>query len=167
MISIKAINFYSTSFFFLFPGYMLLYLFAIQSLSLAVTNLVNSRHLSAGLTGVTSLCLSLASGVAVHHEEVGIWAAWLRYASPLWWMQHPLLQVKNEKFPLFLQLSIKKAFSNLTIWVSSLKVKLSDIHTNFCGLYLTMQFYKATNEKFICPDFTPKRSNKDPNLLDF
>ena len=80
---------------------MLLYLFAIQSLSLAVTNLVNSRHLSAGLTGVTSLCLSLASGVAVHHEEVGIWAAWLRYASPLWWMQHPLLQVKKRgKFPL-------------------------------------------------------------------
>ena len=87
---------------------MLLYLFAIQSLSLAVTNLVNSRHLSAGLTGVTSLCLSLASGVAVHHEEVGIWAAWLRYASPLWWMQHPLLQVKNEKFPLILQFSIKR-----------------------------------------------------------
>ena len=105
--NLKAIHFYSTSIFFLFPGYMLLYLFAIQSLSLAVTNLVNSRHLSAGLTGVTSLCLSLASGVAVHHEEVGIWAAWLRFASPLWWMQHPLLQVKNEKFPLTFQFSIK------------------------------------------------------------
>ena len=71
---------------------MLLYLFAVQSLALAVTHLVSSRHLAAGLTGLAVLCLSLASGVTVHHEEVGVWASWLRYASPTWWMSHPLLQ---------------------------------------------------------------------------
>lgn len=71
---------------------MLLYLFAVQSLALAVTHLVSSRHLAAGLTGLAVLCLSLASGITVHHEEVGVWASWLRYGSPLWWMSHPLLQ---------------------------------------------------------------------------
>ena len=71
---------------------MLLYLYAIQALAFGVTHLVNSRHLAAALTGVCCLCLSLASGFTIHFEEVGVWASWLRYASPQWWMQHPLLQ---------------------------------------------------------------------------
>ena len=70
---------------------MLLYLYAIQSLAFAVTHLVSSRHLAVGLTGLACLCLSLASGLTVHYEEVGVWASWLRFASPQWWMQRPLL----------------------------------------------------------------------------
>jgi hypothetical protein len=32
------------------------------------------------------------SGYIVHHEEVGYWASWLKYASPQWWMSHPIHQ---------------------------------------------------------------------------
>ena len=62
---------------------MLLYLFSVQTIALGSTYLiVRSRHLAASLTGAIFACMSLAGGYLVHTDDVGIWASWLRYASP-------------------------------------------------------------------------------------
>ena len=68
---------------FFLLGYMLLYLFSVQTIALGSTYLiVRSRHLAASLTGAIFACMSLAGGYLVHTDDVGIWASWLRYASP-------------------------------------------------------------------------------------
>ena len=68
---------------FFLVGYMLLYLFSVQTIALGSTYLiVRSRHLAASLTGAIFACMSLAGGYLVHTDDVGIWASWLRYASP-------------------------------------------------------------------------------------
>ena len=62
---------------------MLLYLFTIQMIAFAATNIVvRSRNLAIGLTGSVFTCLALASGYIVQVDEVGIWASWIKYASP-------------------------------------------------------------------------------------
>ena len=62
---------------------MLLYLFTVQMIAYSSTYLiVRSRHLSASLTGAVFMCMSLAGGYLVHIDEIGVWASWLKYASP-------------------------------------------------------------------------------------
>ena len=34
----------------------------------------------------------LIVGYVVHHEDVGVWSKWLKFASPQWWMGHPIHQ---------------------------------------------------------------------------
>ena len=76
---------------------MLLYLLAIRTVALSMTHLFSSRHLSAGFTGVCVTSMALVSGYIIHSEEVGYWASWLKYASPQWWMNQPIVQ--NELSP--------------------------------------------------------------------
>ena len=72
-----------TLIFFLEIGYMLLYLFTMQMIALGSTYaIVRSRHLAASFTGALSVCMSLAGGYLVHTDEVGVWASWIKYASP-------------------------------------------------------------------------------------
>ena len=77
---------------------MMLYLLAIRTVALSMTHLFSSRHLAAGLTGLCVTSMALASGYIVHPEEVGYWASWLKYATPQWWLEHPLVQ--NELNPI-------------------------------------------------------------------
>ena len=79
-------------FFYIFSGYMMLYLLAIRTVALSMTHLFSSRHLAAGLTGLCVTSMALASGYVVHPEEVGYWASWLKYATPQWWLEHPIVQ---------------------------------------------------------------------------
>lgn len=78
--------------FYMYIGSMLLYLLAVRTLALSMTHLFSSRHLAAVFTGLAMTSLSLVSGYVVHHEDVGVWASWLKYASPQWWMGHPIHQ---------------------------------------------------------------------------
>ena len=62
---------------------MLIYLSTLQMIALGSTYLiVRSRHLAASLTGALFVCMSLAGGYLIHTDEVGIWASWIKYASP-------------------------------------------------------------------------------------
>ena len=76
----------------------MLYLLAIRTVALSMTHLFSSRHLAAGITGLCVTSMALASGYIVHPEEVGYWASWLKYATPQWWLEHPIVQ--NELNPI-------------------------------------------------------------------
>ncbi len=76
---------------------MMLYLLAIRTVALSMTHLFNSRHLAAGLTGLCVTAMALVSGYIIHIEDIGHWASWLKFATPQWWMQHPVVQ--NEFTP--------------------------------------------------------------------
>lgn len=76
----------------------MLYLLAIRTVALSMTHLFSSRHLAAGFSGLLVTSMALVSGFVLHHEEIGYWASWLKYATPQWWMQHPIVQ--NELNPI-------------------------------------------------------------------
>lgn len=76
----------------LYSAYMLLYLFTLRITALSLTHLFNSRHLSAGLTGLLFTTLAWVSGFAVHEQQLGVWVSWLKYVSPQYWMSHPITQ---------------------------------------------------------------------------
>ena len=71
---------------------MMLYLLAIRTVALSMTHLFSSRHLAAAFAGLCITSMALVSGYAVHHQDVGQWALWLKYVSPQWWMSHPIVQ---------------------------------------------------------------------------
>lgn len=71
---------------------MLLYLVAIRSVALSMTHLLSSRHIAAAFTGLCVMAMALVSGYVIHHEDVGYWASWLKYATPQWWIEHPIVQ---------------------------------------------------------------------------
>ena len=71
---------------------MLLYLTAIRAVALSMTHLFSSRHLAASLTGLILTTMALVSGYVIHPKDVGYWAKWLKYATPQWWLDHPIIQ---------------------------------------------------------------------------
>ena len=71
---------------------MLLYLTALRAVALSMTHLFSSRHVAAALTGLIVTSMALVSSYIVHPDDVGDWASWLRFASPQWWLDHPVLQ---------------------------------------------------------------------------
>ena len=75
----------------------MLYLLAIRTVALSMTHLFSSRHVAAGFSGLGVTSMALVSGYLIHPEDVGYWASWLKYATPQWWMEHPIVQ--NELQP--------------------------------------------------------------------
>ena len=71
---------------------MMLYLLAIRTVALSMTHLFSSRHIAAGFSGLCITSMALVSGYLIHPEDVGYWASWLKYATPQWWMEHPIVQ---------------------------------------------------------------------------
>ena len=71
---------------------MLLYLTAMRVVALSMTHLFSSRHLAAASTGLIVTSMALVSGYMIHPEDVGYWASWLKYATPQWWLEHPVFQ---------------------------------------------------------------------------
>ena len=73
-------------------GHMLIFLFTLRITSLSFAYLFNSRHVAAAVTGVVLLPLSLVAGYCVQYADLAVWVEWLTYASPHYWMSHPIAQ---------------------------------------------------------------------------
>ena len=80
----------------------MLYLLAIRTVAISMAHLFSSRHSAAGFTGLCAMSMALASGYLVHFEDLGIWTSWLKYASPQWWMNHPIVQEELNPVNLFM-----------------------------------------------------------------
>ena len=52
--------------FYLYIGYMLLYLYAVRAVALACASFCTSRHIAASITGFFFTVASLGSGYTVH-----------------------------------------------------------------------------------------------------
>ncbi|XP_063227752.1 ATP-binding cassette sub-family G member 8 [Bacillus rossius redtenbacheri] len=78
--------------FYIYSGYMLLHLLAVQMLLTACGHALKHRRPAALLAGLPLACLSLASGLPAHPRDLGPWCSWLGSASPARWLLPPLLR---------------------------------------------------------------------------
>lgn len=85
----------------LLSGSMLLYLLSIRMLVISLAHLFSSRHIAAAFSGLMVTCLALASGYAIHADDLSVWTAFLRFASPQYWMSHPIAQGEFEPVGVF------------------------------------------------------------------
>ena len=91
------------------PGYMLLYLLCVRMLTTSLAHAFSSRHLTAAILGCVLLCQALVAGYLIQADDLPVWVAWirystvytypcvvvciiLRYVSPHFWMNHPILE---------------------------------------------------------------------------
>jgi len=71
---------------YLYMGYMLLYLMAIQTLALFATHLLPSKISSAILTTILILALTSVGGYSIHPSNVPYYWSWLEIVSPEKWL---------------------------------------------------------------------------------
>jgi len=77
--------------FYLYIGYMLVYLATLRSLTLCLAAASSSRHQAASVLGLVLLCQGLVSGYLIHQQDLAPWVAWIRYLSPQYWVLQPVL----------------------------------------------------------------------------
>lgn len=77
--------------FYIYLGYMMVYLLCIQMLAITLAHLSSSRHLAAVFCGFILLCQALVSHYVIHKDDLAIWVQWIRYVSPQYWMNHPIM----------------------------------------------------------------------------
>ncbi|XP_037076874.1 ATP-binding cassette sub-family G member 8-like [Pollicipes pollicipes] len=74
--------------FYVYTGYMLVYLLCVRLLAVAAGYACSSRHQSAGWLGAVLLPLLLAAGGSLHPHDLSPWTHWLRWVSaPAWIFQ--------------------------------------------------------------------------------
>jgi len=78
--------------FYLYIGYLLLYLLCLRTLTTSLTHACSSRHLVAAILGFVVLCQAAVSGYLIQVEDLPVWVSWIRYVSPHFWMNHPILE---------------------------------------------------------------------------
>jgi len=77
--------------FYTYIGYMLLYLLCVCMLFTSMAYTLSSRHLTVGILGCVVTCQALVSGYLIHADHLPVWVSWIRYGSPHFWMNHPIL----------------------------------------------------------------------------
>jgi len=78
--------------FYLYIGYMLLYLACLRALTICLATVSSSRHRAAFGLGFVVFCTSIVSGYLIHQDDLADWVSWLRYPSPQYWTSHPILE---------------------------------------------------------------------------
>jgi len=78
--------------FYLYIGYMLLYLACLRALTVCLATVSSSRHRAAFGLGFVLFCTSIVSGYLLHQDDLAPWVSWLRYPSPQYWASHPILE---------------------------------------------------------------------------
>ena len=124
---------------------MMLYLLAVRTVAISMAHLFSSRHLAAGFTGLCAMTMALASGYLVHFGDLGNWTSWLKYASPQWWINHPVVQDELKSVKQFM------CTNNPTV-----KTEIDIIRKVDCGIDSGEQAI----EYF---DFTPKFFTSEPS----
>ncbi|XP_043201300.1 ATP-binding cassette sub-family G member 8-like [Amphibalanus amphitrite] len=81
----------TASTFYVYAGYMLLYLQCVRLLAIVAAYLSSSRHLSAGWLAAALLPLLLVAGWSVHPHELSAWTGWLAWASAPAWLYQRLV----------------------------------------------------------------------------
>jgi len=78
--------------FYLYIGYMLLYLACLRALTVCFATVSSSRHRAAFGLGFVLFCTSMVSGYLLHQDDLAAWVSWLRFPSPQYWAAHPILE---------------------------------------------------------------------------
>ncbi|XP_050735223.1 ATP-binding cassette sub-family G member 8-like [Eriocheir sinensis] len=81
--------------FYLYLGYMLLYLYAVRALAIAAACVFDSRHAAAMTTGFLLTVATLGSGLTLHPLDVSLWAWPTLWWSPVRWVLH---EVERQEF---------------------------------------------------------------------
>ncbi|CAG4941301.1 unnamed protein product [Parnassius apollo] len=92
--------------FYIYLGYMLLYLISIQMLCRAMVFLVPMEKTSSVVSGLVLLLTTLVNGVMLHQQDLPSYARWLEYVSPSRWTLPEILQ--RELSEIALKSSISK-----------------------------------------------------------
>jgi len=87
--------------FYIYLGYMMVYLLCIQMLAITLAHLSFSRHLAAVFCGFILLCQALVSHYVIHKDDLAIWVQWIRYVSPQYWMNHPIMMTEISQVKTF------------------------------------------------------------------
>ncbi|XP_037795975.1 ATP-binding cassette sub-family G member 8-like [Penaeus monodon] len=74
--------------FYIYIGYMLLYLFAARSIAIASACLFNTRHMAAMSTGIVLTVATIGSGFTVHPLDMSVWTWPTLWWSPVRWILH-------------------------------------------------------------------------------
>ncbi|XP_049782861.1 ATP-binding cassette sub-family G member 8 [Schistocerca cancellata] len=82
---------YETPTLYIYLGYMLLQLLALQTMATVVALAVRVWSVSSLLVGLVGLVLSLASGLLLHPADMGEWCRWIAAVSPAHLLLPPLL----------------------------------------------------------------------------
>ncbi|XP_049866326.1 ATP-binding cassette sub-family G member 8 isoform X2 [Pectinophora gossypiella] len=78
--------------FYLYLGYMLLYLICVQMLCRAAIFLVPMERTAAVLSGFCILLSTLVNGVMLHQQDLPNYVRWLEFVSPSRWVMPEVLQ---------------------------------------------------------------------------
>ncbi|XP_060801167.1 ATP-binding cassette sub-family G member 8 [Amyelois transitella] len=78
--------------FYIYIGFMLLYLISIQMLCRATIFLVPMEKTAAVLSGICLLLSTLVNGVMLHQQDLPSYVKWLEYVSPSRWTMAEILQ---------------------------------------------------------------------------
>ncbi|XP_045119789.1 ATP-binding cassette sub-family G member 8-like isoform X1 [Portunus trituberculatus] len=81
--------------FYVYLGYMLLYLCAVRALAIAAACVFDSRHAAAMTTGFILTVATLGSGFTLHSMDISLWAWPTLWWSPVRWLLH---EVERQEF---------------------------------------------------------------------